>query len=523
MAGWSGAVKLGDLDDFIAPSQSCVVSTRGTGAAGAPVKLADDAMDVDGEDGGTLQSAVRVRATARSRRGKGAAASAEAEPGPAPSDRTGAGAEAAPAPVKISLHDCLACAGCITSAETVLLEHQSAAELRSVLAARERVVVVSVAPQARASLASHFGITPRETFERLTGYFKTLGVRAVFDTTCSRDLTLLEAREEFVQRYRAAAASASTAGVPSPSGCSGPLPVIASACPGWVCYAEKSHSHVLPHLSTVKSPQQVMATLVKRHVAPQLGVAPAQIYHVAVMPCYDKKLEASREDFRSPADGSPETDCVLTAGEVLGMLEEEGVPLTAVPPAPVDAALSSVDEATGELFGGVGGGSGGYIEAVFRHAAAELFGRAVPPGPLQYRQLRNADLREVTLEVDGAVVLRFCAAYGFRNIQNLVRQIKQGRSPYHYVEIMACPSGCLNGGGQVKAPAGGALAAKQLLERVEAAYHAVAPRAPEQSPAARRLYDEFVLGPPCSANARTLLHTQFHARTTPAGVLVTSW
>ena len=492
-------------------------------------------------------------------------------------------------PVRVTLSDCLACSGCITSAETVLLEAQSAEEFKT--RAREaaasggrRVVVVSVSPQSRASLAHAAGLDALDAARRLAGFFKNVaGAAYVFDTTASRDLSLLESCEEFVERYRAASSSAP--GAP-------PLPVLTSACPGWVCYAEKTHgATVLRHVSAVKSPQQVMGSIVKRHVADALGLAPDAVFHATVMPCFDKKLEASREDFKTGEASTAEVDCVLTTGEVAEMIAEAagasgGDPragaaaLASVPPAALDGWLASAgsglsgngscsddtsedanassggafdaemadadpEVASGSgrrsewLWGvdapGGGGGSGGYLDTVFRHAARVLHGVEVT-GPLEYKtpRARNPDLREVTLEVGGVTVLRFATAYGFRNIQNVVRRCKAGvgAGGYHFVEIMACPSGCLNGGGQLPPPPAvapgtrldpkavptslGGMSAKQLVDELEELYYGrggvVVPRHPSRNPDVAALYREWVGGGVGSAAARALLHTAYHDR-----------
>ncbi|KAK2097204.1 Cytosolic iron-sulfur assembly component 3 [Saguinus oedipus] len=463
---------------------------------------------------------------------------------------------------KVSLNDCLACSGCVTSAETVLITQQSHEELKkrgtmplwrgnrreaSTAAApgQQRLVVVSVSPQSRASLAARFQLNPTDTARKLTSFFKkiarsfdltfessafaqktsvfwlrtfsklglaaswdfladviealslglcqvqsgqlwwssavcpawgwgrprltrlqcpaagcpaSLGMKGldlvvaftgnhrvqpfipvregwvhfVFDTAFSRNFSLLESQREFVRRFRGQA-----------------LPVLASACPGWICYAEKTHgSFILPHISTARSPQQVMGSLVKDFFAQQQHVTPDKVYHVTVMPCYDKKLEASRPDFFNQAHQTRDVDCVLTtaeerlcydflAGEVFKLLEEEGVSLPDLEPVPLDSLCSgaSAEEPTSHR----GGGSGGYLEHVFRHAAQELFGIQV--AEVTYKPLRNKDFQEVTLEKEGQVLLHFAMAYGFRNIQNLVQRLKRGRCPYHYVEVMACPSG----------------------------------------------------------------------------------
>ncbi|XP_029805774.1 cytosolic iron-sulfur assembly component 3 isoform X2 [Suricata suricatta] len=480
---------------------------------------------------------------------------------------------------KISLDDCLACSGCVTSAETVLITQQSHEELRKVLDAnkmaapgQQRLVVVSVSPQSRASLAAHFELNPADTARKLTAFFKKIGVHRVFDTSFSRNFSLLESQREFVQRFRGQADSAQAlpvltsvcpgaftlparvrgmlGGPPrgqdgrsggrswpesypgSPSspkqGCqtldsrvgtfsngtrtppnapewqAPPRPAAPRVAAGWVCYAEKTHgSFLVPHLSSARSPQQVMGSLVKDFFAQQQHLTPDRIYHVTVMPCYDKKLEASRPDFFSQEYQTRDVDCVITTGEVLKLLEEEGVSLSDLEPAPLDSLCSSVSAQ--EPSSHRGGGSGGYLEHVFQHAARELFGIHVDK--VTYRPLRNKDFQEVTLEKEGRVVLHFAAAYGFRNIQNLVQKIKRGRCPYHYVEVMACPTGCLNGGGQLKDPS---TPRKELLQRVETLYSSVRTQAPEDAPGVRELYRAWLQGEG-SERAGRLLHTSYHA------------
>ncbi|XP_036594061.1 cytosolic iron-sulfur assembly component 3 isoform X4 [Trichosurus vulpecula] len=400
---------------------------------------------------------------------------------------------------KISLNDCLACSGCITSAESVLITQQSHEELYKVLnfnktaePSHQKLVVISVSPQSRASLAARFQLTPLDTAKKLTAFFKNRGVHYVFDTTFSRNFSLLESQREFVQRFRRSTESKQA------------LPMLASACPGWICYAEKTHgSFIIPYISTVKSPQQVMGSLIKDHFAQQQHLTPDKIYHVTVMPCYDKKLEASRPDFFNQEYQTRDVDCVITTGEILRLLEQEEVSLSDVDPAPLDAEFSCVSAE--ELLGHQGGGSGGYLEHIFRYAAQELFGIRVDG--ITYKPLKNKDFQEVTLEKDGTVLLHFALAYGFRNIQNLVQKLKRGKSPYHYVEVMACPSGCLNGGGQIKAEA---IAAKDLLQQVEELYEMVRTVVPETSPEIKELYEQWLKGED-SKEAGKILHTQYRA------------
>lgn len=400
---------------------------------------------------------------------------------------------------KISLNDCLACSGCITSAESVLISQQSHEELCKVLALNkaaaaneQKLVVVSVSPQSRASLAARCKMGVLETAKKLTTFLKSLGVHYVFDTTFSRNFSLLESQREFVKRFQRQAEDKKA------------LPMLASACPGWICYAEKTHgSFIIPYISTTKSPQQVMGSLVKGYLAEQQHLSPDRIYHVTVMPCYDKKLEASRPDFFNQEYQTRDVDCVITTGEVLKLLEEEGVSLSDVDPAPLDTMLSSA--AAEELSTHPGGGSGGYLEHIYRHAAKELFGIHVDT--IEYKPLKNKDFQEVTLERDGVVLLQFALAYGFRNIQNLVQKLKRGKCPYHYVEVMACPSGCLNGGGQIKLEGE---SRKEELQHVERLYESLKAEIPEENQAVGQLYEHW-LGGWSSEKVLEVLHTKYHA------------
>ena len=173
---------------------------------------------------------------------------------------------------------------------------------------------------------------------------------------------------------------------------------------------------------------------------------------------------------------------------------------------------------------GVRGGSGGYMEHVFRTAARDLFGQELPPGPLPIVQGRNADIQECSLIINGQRVLHFAAAYGFRNIQGLMRKIKIGKCEYDYVEVMACPSGCLNGGGQAKPAAGQSV--QQLIEELEAAYHAesyLETRSPELNVSVQALYRDWIGDIPGSNLSRDLLHTQYHKREKTVASAIADW
>lgn len=215
--------------------------------------------------------------------------------------------------VSISLQDCLACSGCVTSAEVVLVEQQSEQEVLNNLRNKEdRVIIASISPQTLASFAAKYDVPAPQVYSIITSFLTGLGVDRVMDISTSRDIALVASAQEFIHRYRASQPGFD----PSSSSSSSPLPLLASACPGWVCYAEKTHPHTLPYISHVKSPQQIMGSYVKEVVGSELGRSPDKVYHISIMPCYDKKLEASRSDFYNDLYSTRDVDCVLTTGEL---------------------------------------------------------------------------------------------------------------------------------------------------------------------------------------------------------------
>uniref|UniRef100_A0A1B0DNH2 Uncharacterized protein n=1 Tax=Phlebotomus papatasi TaxID=29031 RepID=A0A1B0DNH2_PHLPP len=302
MSGFSGALQLTDLDDFITPSQECIKPVQiesKKSQTGSKIKIQEDgAYYVDSEIG--LQKLQKV---------------------------------------EITLSDCLACSGCITSAESVLITQQSQEELLRVLSENEdkrksgqetKLIVFTVSQQPILSLAKKYNLSVTECTSRLAGYFKSLGADMVLSTKIADDLALIECRDEFLARYLAERSGEKHKN----------LPMLSSSCPGWVCYAEKTHGNfILPYISTTRSPQQIMGILVKEGLAEKEKVPRDRIYHVTVMPCYDKKLEASRGDFFDEVSQSREVDCVITSTP----------PQTSTMPKPeepvVDTAVENVPEA----------------------------------------------------------------------------------------------------------------------------------------------------------------------------------
>ncbi|XP_063473493.1 nuclear prelamin A recognition factor isoform X3 [Symphalangus syndactylus] len=408
------------------------------------------------------------------------------------------------ADAKIFLSDCLACDSCMTAEEGVQLSQQNAKDFFRVLnlnkfhrlyrrhgwgglrkqswrksegeastssrgsrreqvkgekcdTSKHKVLVVSVCPQSLPYFAAKFNLSVTDASRRLCGFLKSLG---------------------------------------------------------WVRYAERVLGcPITAHLCTARSPQQVMGSLVKDYFARQQNLSPEKIFHVIVAPCYDKKLEALQESLPPALHGSRGADCVLTSGEIAQIMEQ--------------GDLSVKDAAVDTLFGDLkedkvtrhdGASSDGHLAHIFRHAAKELFNEDVEE--VTYRALRNKDFQEVTLEKNGEVVLRFAAAYGFRNIQNMILKLKKGKFPYHFVEVLACAGGCLNGRGQAQTPDGHA--DKALLRQMEGIYADIPVRRPESSAHVQELYQEWLEGIN-SPKAREVLHTTYQSQERGAHSLDIKW
>lgn len=376
--GFSSMLQISDLNDFITPSQECVKpvkvekAKKGLGS----IKIGD--MD-DDVLGGSVEQSKFQRAT-------------------------------------ITLNDCLACSGCITSAESVLITQQSTDELMKVLNNPEgKIVICSIAPQARASFAAKYHLSYKSAGLKLRSFLRQLGAQEVYDTSFARNFALLETRKEFMRRYSEKKQ----------------LPVLSSSCPGFVCYIEKTHGNaILPHLCHVKSPQQIMGSYVKSCLAKKLSLEPSQVYHVTVMPCFDKKLEASRDDFFDELTSSKDVDCVVTPVELEELMFKRNVDFCSL--------SEEEDEGTFSLsrcYQHRGSGSGGFCDDLFVSAVKEIFGNEVD---CRLKTLRNQDFLEVTYEQNGQL-LKFAICNGFRNIQNIVQRIKRGTCQYHFIEVMACP------------------------------------------------------------------------------------
>jgi len=267
---------------------------------------------------------------------------------------------------------------------------------------------------------------------------------------------------------------------------------------------------ILPYLSTTKSPQQIMGSLVKGPFAQSISVPPNEVYHVCVMPCFDKKLEASRNDFKS--DTFQDVDIVISTLELLDLISsafsgdaidaqpeaiKQYIPykhFSYLPSTHFDSPYTRTTRCCSEE----GKSSGGYADYLYHVAAKELFGSDI--ARVEYKKGRNEDKVEAALILQDTPVLNFAIIYGFRNIQNIVRQIKMKKCPYDFVEVMACPGGCTNGGGQIRA--GADSDPNVLLQSVNATYYQTAYEDPASNELGKVLLDKLREG--------NLVQTQYH-------------
>ncbi|XP_058476299.1 nuclear prelamin A recognition factor isoform X2 [Solea solea] len=403
---------------------------------------------------------------------------------------------------QLLLSACLSCDGCLSEEESLKISQQSVEEVERVLAlnkrcdaSKHRVLVASVCPQSLPFFAVKFGLDISEAAQKLCAFLKTLGVQYVFDTTLAAGFSILESQKEFIQRYRRRNHDSHA------------LPMFTSSCPGWIRYSERIlGSLVTPHICTARSAQQIMGCLVKDYFSKQQKLSPDKVYHVVVAPCFDKKLEAVREEFTNSLLETRDVDCVLTSGEIYYMMEQRKVSVEELDSVPLDQVLGEAGDTT--LVRHEGRGSEGFLEHVFKHAAKEIFG--VDVHEITYKTLRNRDFQEVTLERDGETLLHFAAVYGFRNIQTLVHRMRKGRVPYQLVEVLSCPGGCLSGRGQAQSEVGGRLD-KALVQQMEDAYTSLPVRLPEVNPNLHTLYQDWLQGQD-SSQANTLLHTRIRSQ-----------
>lgn len=382
---------------------------------------------------------------------------------------------------------CVFCGQCAAVCPTgAIVEKDETERVWDALEDPKLHVIVQVAPAVRVALGDAFGLPKGEIVTGKTvAALRRLGFDQVFDTNFTADLTIMEESHELLKRLSSG----------------GALPMITSCSPGWINYIEGSFDDLLDHLSTCKSPQQMFGALSKTYYAELKGLAPERIFTVSVMPCTAKKYEAARPEMTTA--GVREVDAVLTTRELARMIGAAGIDFARIDEEPFDAPFG-IGTGAGAIFGA----TGGVMEAALRTAFETVTGQGLPS--LEFNEVRGLEgIKEAAVDLGGGTVLKVAAASGLSNAKTLMQQIKRGESPYHFIEIMACPGGCLGGGGQP------IRSTREIKEkRMEALYKIdtdLPIRKSHKNPDVLRLYATW-LGEPLGHKSHELLHTHYHAR-----------
>jgi NADH-quinone oxidoreductase subunit G len=350
----------------------------------------------------------------------------------------------------------------------------------------KKTVIVQVAPAVRVALGEEFGMEPGTSVTgKMVTALKALGFDAVFDTDFAADLTIMEETTELIERVKE----------------NKNLPILTSCCPGWVKFLEHQFRDLLHIPSTAKSPQQMFGAIAKTYYAEKKNVKPEDLIVVSIMPCLAKKYEASREEFSK--DGVRDVDIVISTRELAEMIKEAGLQLA-------DLKNSNFDNPLGESTGAgvIFGSTGGVLEAALRTAADWITGEDLRH--IDFENVRGMNgIKEATVKI-ADLELKVAVTSGLGNAREILNKIKSGDAFYHAIEIMACPGGCLNGGGQPYIHGDTTI----LEKRMNAIYDEDSMktiRKSHQNPHIIKLYDEF-LGEPGSKKAHDLLHTKYEAR-----------
>lgn len=363
-------------------------------------------------------------------------------------------------------------------------------------------VIVQTAPAVRVALGEEFGYPPGTIVTgKMATALREIGFDDVFDTNFAADLTIIEEGHEFLKRVTAAL-----------TGSGATLPMITSCSPGWIKYIEHEFPNELDHLSTCKSPHMMLGALAKTYYANKIGVDPADIFVVSVMPCTAKKFEITRPEMF--INGLPTVDAVLTTRELARMIRDAGIEFSELPDGKFDDPLGFSTGAA-DIFGT----TGGVMEAALRTVYEVVTGREIPFERLEVTPVRGlSQVKEATIKIEGTkpefkflegVEVRVAVTSGLSGAKRLMRDVANGTSPYHFIEVMGCPGGCIAGGGQPKPTT---KAVREARMRAIYAEDAGKPkRKSHENPFVQKLYEEF-LGEPLGHRSHELLHTHYVPR-----------
>ena len=386
--------------------------------------------------------------------------------------------------------NCVNCGQCVAVCPTsALSENSNIREVMQALADPGKTVVVQTAPAVRVALGQDFGLEGRSVTGKMTTALRRLGFDYVFDTDFAADLTIMEEGTELLHRLKEG----------------GPLPLITSCSPGWIKFCEHYYPEFVENLSSCKSPQQMFGALIKTYYAQKAGLDPKNIVVVSVMPCTAKKFEIGREG--QSAVGLPDVDISITTRELADMIRRAGIMFNELPDEEFDP-IFGIASGAGHIFGA----TGGVMEAALRTVAELVTGKELERP--EFREVRGiAGIKEAEYDLAGTKV-RVAVTSGLANAAKLLDRIKSGEAEYHFVEVMACPGGCVNGGGQPHQSGDVRNFTDLRSLRAAALYsedEAMTLRKSHENPVVKELYETY-LEKPGSHRAHELLHTTYVAR-----------
>ncbi|MDR1271687.1 MAG: [FeFe] hydrogenase, group A [Clostridiales Family XIII bacterium] len=388
---------------------------------------------------------------------------------------------------------CVSCGQCIVNCPTgALMEKDDTDKVLDAINDPEKTVVVQTAPSIRATIGEAFGFPIGTNTEgKMVAALRRLGFDQVFDTDTAADITIWEEANEFIERVKN----------------NGTLPLLTSCCPGWTKFLEMYHPEFFNNISSCKSPQGMMGGLIKTYWAEKNEVDTKNLVVVSIMPCTAKKFELDRYDMHAAGEGIQDNDISLTTRELVKLIRRAGLDFANLPDEKFDEALGDSSGAS-VIFGA----SGGVLEAALRTAASWISGEELA-NP-EFVEVRGEEgIKEATYNVAG-IDVNVCSVSGLEGVEKVLRQVRDGEKSYHIIEIMACPGGCVNGGGQPSQPAKvrNFIDLKEL--RAKALYDedvAKAVRVSHKNELVMKLYDEY-LEKPGSHKAHDILHTTYQLR-----------
>ena len=388
---------------------------------------------------------------------------------------------------------CISCGQCITACPTgALAERDDTQKVFDALNDPAKHVVVQTAPAVRVGLGEEFGYEMGSIVTgKMVSALKMLGFDGVFDTNFAADLTIIEEATEFLSRFKEGKN----------------LPIITSCSPGWVKYCEHYYPEFIPNLSSCKSPQGMFGSVAKTYYAEKMGIDPKDIFVVSVMPCTAKKFEAERMD-HTAVKGLADIDASITVRELARMIRKAGINFKAIPEAEFDSPFG-LGSGAGTIFGVTGGVMG----AALRTAYEVVTGKELTDFAT-FKAVRGVEgVKEATYDLDG-VKVNVAVASGLANAKKVLEMVKSGEKNYDFIEIMACPGGCVNGGGQPIVPASVRNFEDVRAIRAAGLYNDdknLPVRKSHENPDIKAIYDEF-FGEPGSHKAHDILHTGYTER-----------